>query len=534
MNKHAKKLSIILTLVMILTSFGFTGAFAVDEDGAEPAAVDQVEATEPAEEDAVVEEPAEEPAEVDAVVEEPAEDAAVEEAEEETEDVDGLDTVTPEAPAADDEDTFTITWKVGKASKKVKFKKDEIPQYEGTPVPEGYDETYTTDNYRFTGWTDGTKTYAVGAALPAVTANATYTAKFLSLNVAPGVPNYKKNKHNMAYSSYKSVWIEMNAAKDKNGYAYAEDVVKKVNYTVRPERASLATKTVKEKYHSEKILNPLLTYIFFVKTNVEFTDGNVKHSKELTIKGTPVRPMRYKLYIKEGGTLTCHYKVVNGTYKAYSGKKTTVKAGQTVWADRFATGKYMFDKTINGVTYTFYVSRTRVGSKSAEYTTAWNYHSQEIAHYLNDRGVKSKTPYVIMASTYTQHVYVFKGTKSGTKYKNWEVYKTASARTKNKYAYEKDLAKGTYMNWECGTGTASEPTPTSASGLKETTKWVKVRHSIPWWTKFHGTASFHGNKIRTNNKGLGKPVSNGCIRNPHERAHWIFDVCKNGTQVVIY
>ena len=39
MNKHAKKLSIILTLVMILTSFGFTGAFAVDEDGAEPAEI---------------------------------------------------------------------------------------------------------------------------------------------------------------------------------------------------------------------------------------------------------------------------------------------------------------------------------------------------------------------------------------------------------------------------------------------------------------------------------------------------------------
>ena len=55
MKRYSKKIAIILTLVMILTSFGFTGAFAVDENGAGETGDQAVQVTEPEEEVAALE-----------------------------------------------------------------------------------------------------------------------------------------------------------------------------------------------------------------------------------------------------------------------------------------------------------------------------------------------------------------------------------------------------------------------------------------------------------------------------------------------
>ena len=50
-----------------------------------------------------------------------------------------------------------------------------IPTYDGAAPEKDEDDTYT---YTFAGWTDGKNTYAVGAALPNVIADVTYTAVF--------------------------------------------------------------------------------------------------------------------------------------------------------------------------------------------------------------------------------------------------------------------------------------------------------------------------------------------------------------------
>ena len=54
-----------------------------------------------------------------------------------------------------------------------------VPSYEGTPVRENEGDEYNWYEFAFTGWTDGdNNTYAIGAELPAVMGDVTYTAQY--------------------------------------------------------------------------------------------------------------------------------------------------------------------------------------------------------------------------------------------------------------------------------------------------------------------------------------------------------------------
>ena len=546
MKNYRRRLSIILTLVLIITSLGFTGAFA-DPVAGTPDQIEQEAAADTAQSpSAETGEQAAAPASgndqaAPAGETVPADNAGTADQADPAgtgdqtapadETVPAGDAVTTgaEDPAADPDAPKkpVVKWVMDDGItviKETEVESGTVPVFDGEEPVKAEDDDYV---YTFSGW---------DPEPAAVTEDTTYKAVFTKKSKR-GIPEKPEVK---TFSSFKSVALEWEAVtKDVNGDEYTDEAKEQIGYRVRYKKGNGAWKSwsdvgTKLKYHTPKPykLDPLSTYHFEVEAYSVSADGTKNYSEADASKDSPVKPMRYKLYIKEGGTLTSHYKynASKDSYKASGAGKKYVSAGDVIYADRFATGKYMFTEG----KYVYYVSRTRVGKKSCVYTTKWNYKPKEIEYFANDKGLKSKTKYLIITSTYTQHVYVLKGKRSGRRYKNWENFTVASKRSRNKYAYEKDLKKGAVMNWECGTGTASDPTPTSHTGLKETTRWVKVRHSIPWWTKFHGTASFHGNKIRTNNKGLGKPVSSGCIRNPHERAHWIWDLCKKGTQVYIY
>ena len=521
MKNYKRRLSIILTLVLIITSFGFTGAFAIDENQVYDAAAAEQQAesaadltgAEPALSGEAAEPVTTEPAAAEPVTDEavPADKAADPAAQ------DAADTTgeTPEEAAktlgaANAEETFTVAWVNDDGTV---IKKDEnvaagtVPAFDGElPVCSKEDEEF---KYEFAGWTPE----------PAeVTKNVKYKATYKSINGKPAKPSVK------TYSSYNRVrlgWKKV--TKDANGFKYVDGVT--VRYKVIPVTNAIRSQskdTNKLSYATKKNLDPLKTYKFSVTAYIKTADGDKVFSDKVVKSDSPVRPMRYKLTIKQGGMIYAHN----------TGRGKSLSAGQVIYADRFQTGRYIFNEGKN----VYWVSRTRIGGKSAEYTTKWNYSDEEMQYYVNDRGVNSKTPYLIMVNSYTQHLYIFKGTKSGLRYKNWKIFTNAKKRSANKYGKEKTLAKGAAMDWEVGTGTASDPTPTGEKGLKETKPWLKSRHSIPWWTSFNGTASLHGDKYARNDEKLdmGKPVSSGCIRNPHERAHWIFDLCKKGTQLVIF
>ena len=54
----------------------------------------------------------------------------------------------------------------------------ETPVFDGTPARENDGDEYNWYAFTFTGWTDGDNIYAAGDALPAVTADVTYTAQY--------------------------------------------------------------------------------------------------------------------------------------------------------------------------------------------------------------------------------------------------------------------------------------------------------------------------------------------------------------------
>jgi lipoprotein-anchoring transpeptidase ErfK/SrfK len=207
----------------------------------------------------------------------------------------------------------------------------------------------------------------------------------------------------------------------------------------------------------------------------------------------PVRTISYNLKIKKSGTLKSHHGP-KATYK--------VKKGQTVSAFGYGGGgKYMFK---NGSSI-FYVAKIRVGKKKAVYTKAFDYSAKTAECFVNDAGLSSKTPYLVWVNTYTQRMYVFAGSKGNWKCVNGGV--------------------------ECATGKASSPTPTGPYGNKQIIKKIKTRHGIKWWSPFSGINSIHGKKSSWK---MGKPASNGCVRNMPNNAKFVYDNCKKGTKVYIY
>ena len=79
--------------------------------------------------------------------------------------------------------TYTVTWKNGSSVLETDAGVVEgtAPSYDGAAPTKAADDQYT---YTFSGWTDGTTTYGLTDALPAVTADVTYTAVFTA-KVAP-------------------------------------------------------------------------------------------------------------------------------------------------------------------------------------------------------------------------------------------------------------------------------------------------------------------------------------------------------------
>lgn len=293
---------------------------------------------------------------------------------------------------------------------------------------------------------------------------------------APAAPEVQ------TFSSYQSVALEWaKVTKDAEGNDYGEDVV--VKYKVNGQDVGTATS-----WHSAFNLDPYGSYAFTVEA---YIDGKPELSASATAWDSPVRPMRYVLKIKRKGTLKSH-----GGPK----QKLKVTKGMVIYADRFQTGKYIFD--YNGSR--FQVARTRVGKKYADYTHAFDYSAREAEYYVNDRGLGSSTGVLIWVNTFTQHVYYFNRGGAG-----WVCAD----------------------NWDCSTGTASTPTPTGTNGLKSLKKKIKKKNGIRWWSTFNGNAALHGRK---KNKQVGSPASNGCVRNPDEKAWVVYAYAGKGTRVVIY
>ena len=285
------------------------------------------------------------------------------------------------------------------------------------------------------------------------------------------------------FSSYQSVVLEWapSAGADKY-YVNDNDVTSELkNVTIDGAQ--------KLQYHTKKNLTPGKSYSF----KVEAANSKGK-SEAVTVKDAPVRTIKYKVKIKTSGTLHAHFGNKKATYK--------VTAGQWLTADRFgAGGKYIFDDKKGN---TFYCDRLRTSSRKALYEKEWNYSAREAEFFVNDKGVSSKKKAMVWVNAYTQHIYLLEGKKG-----SWKCT----------------------LDAECSTGSASTPTPTGVNGLKVIYKKIRSRHNIPWWSPFSDINSIHGKKKAWK---LGKPASNGCVRNFNPNAKKIYKTAIIKSKVLVY
>ena len=247
------------------------------------------------------------------------------------------------------------------------------------------------------------------------------------------------------------------------------------------------------------------------------SQSNTRSGSSATVSGTCVRPMYETVTFKKACKL-----------KSHGGKKATVKfaKGQTIVAQGFGGGKYRFwyngsyfyasyarvkncrasyqaNSVANGKTFTGIWGRTNYAQNNVTSYSGINFYDKISAeNFVNHSGQASKTGYLIWVSTYTQHMYIFTGSKG-----NWKLYK----------------------DWEVSTGAAKSPTPTGFG--KKITKKIKKHSGIKWWSPFQTMNSIHGQR---KSYSFGSPQSNGCVRNFDQNGKWVYDYCKKGTAVIVY
>lgn len=235
------------------------------------------------------------------------------------------------------------------------------------------------------------------------------------------------------------------------------------------------------------------SYTFVVTAQNE--SGTVTGS----VTGAPVRTIAYKVKVKSSATLKSHNSIKG---------KIKVKAGQYIYAYGFGCGgKYLF-KDAKGSLY--FCNFTRTSKRSCVYSKIVNYTDEEATLFVNDAGLYSNNDYLVWVNTYTQHIYLFQGSAG-----NWT------------------LNHPDMVSAECSTGKASSPSPTSAAAFGRQTihKKIKTRHGIPYWSCYSDINAIHAKRSGWK---MGKPASNGCVRNLKQNAQKIYNhAVKKKTKVYI-
>ena len=246
-----------------------------------------------------------------------------------------------------------------------------------------------------------------------------------------------------------------------------------------------------------------VTYTIYAKGNGTKSDGAVSNS------ASRIEYIKYKFTLKTKKRLTSH----DGKKK-----KATFKKGTTLIASGFGGGKYKFYYPINGKNYYFYCTAISTKNCSAIYDRNLMYSTTSAENYVNDKGLTSKTGYLIWTSLYTQHTYIFQGSKGNwTCIRDFEVG-SGTARAASPSGENKFLIKGK--------GTEKKP------GKKYYRKGHGRRY---YWNPYSSWNSYHSVKLAKDGsplQTLGYPASNGCIRCTLDDAKFIFGLPRL-TRVVV-
>lgn len=193
----------------------------------------------------------------------------------------------------------------------------------------------------------------------------------------------------------------------------------------------------------------------------------------------------------------------SGSVKVSGGTKVTV----TSRSSSKCTVKLSSGKSV-------YINSSNLTFNSCIYDSKKDLSTSVKEDFVNYKGYRSNTNYLIWISLYKQRLYVFKGSQC-----NWKIYKS----------------------YKCSTGKAATSTP------KGTYRLWKKSYFFPFdeYSYANYASYFSGNAIHSwvklytsgawyRDGSLGNPASHGCVRLGDKEIKWVYDKVPIGTTIVIY
>ncbi len=492
MKKHSRIISILLTLMMVVTSFSIV--FAVDEPAEAPKANEPTVGTEEAS---------------SGVAQETGEDLTGDTTDEGNNSVindlvDGL-----ERPSV----TVIINY-VDNFDKQIKpsFTQEITLEKNSEGVYEGH---YSVESPKIAGYAADNKVVE-GTVNNDSESPTVITVKYTPVPADP-VTNLR------LHPAYKSIILTWDKVEDAKEYV-VQRAPEGGNYvdiaTVQNTGGDQIVYTDGNAYGVDSSKHTATRYYYKV-FSVSVTD--IRSPKPATASNTCVRPMYERIVFDDPCWLTSHDGKNKEMYFGY---------GTEVIAMGFNGGKYEFwykgyyftasvirftncradyqpNSVANGRATSYsgiwarktYASAADVGNND-NYRGIKFYDRISAENFVNGSGQSSRTGYLVWVSTYTQHLYVFQGSKG-----KWKLL----------------------WDWECSTGAPWSPTPTGFG--KEIIGHEKADPDISYWCNFQTLNSIHGQR---SSYTFGSPQSNGCVRNYDENAWNVYTYCPLHTAVIIY
>ncbi len=272
-------------------------------------------------------------------------------------------------------------------------------------------------------------------------------------------------------------------------------------YNSSSKKWKVVKRDIKKLTYTDKKLTPGKKYKYRVAAMNNGGVGEMSTTVTVSVKKTPgtkVRSIGYKATVKSRAPLF--------NTKKSSKRVRYLNPGTRVTTIDYGSGRYQI-KLSNGKTY--WLSKDRLTFRSSIWTTK-DYSTKVKEDFVNKRGYKSPTKYLIWISQYTQRVIIFQGKKG-----KWKMIRSG----------------------RCATGTHLHMTPKGIFKItyKEKGWFYRTTYEKPI-VHFKSQNSFHS-RIKNYKGGyadatIGRPRSKGCVRLYDEDINFIYKKCPKGTTVI--